>query len=64
MSVHLEKLEEKIGRIHSKIAREDIETVLSRLILMGITPEEAILLVEKTHSAILHDLYFPISERE
>lgn len=57
---YLEQLEEKIGPIHSEESREDIESVLTRLVVTGIMPEEAVLLTEKLYNAILADLYYPL----
>lgn len=44
----IEGVEELIGEIHSKFVRNELETILSRLVLIGVQPEEAIIIVAKT----------------
>jgi hypothetical protein len=58
----LDKLEEKIGEIHCQDSRDDIQYVINRLTLIGVQPEESILLVEKLYNAIMYELYAPIGE--
>lgn len=61
----IEKLEELVGDIHSPTAREDLESVISRLILVGVQPEEAILLTEKIWLAVYQEICFPnLEEKE
>lgn len=44
----IEEVEELIGDIHSPYVRNELETILSRLVLVGVQPEEAVILVAKT----------------
>jgi hypothetical protein len=55
--VLLDRLEEEIGEINSERVRNELESVLTRMIAVGFMPEEAILLISKVWDLSIEDWY-------
>ncbi len=53
----IEELEEDIGEIHSKYVRNELATILSRLVLIGAQPAEAVCLVAKIFDISMQEIY-------
>jgi len=51
-------LEELIGEIKNPSVKGELETVLSRLVLCGIQPDEAVLLVQTVFENVIEELYY------
>lgn len=58
----LEQLEEYIGEISSPIVRNSIETILTRLVLIGTMPDEAVQIVRTIWDCTLEELYNPTGD--
>lgn len=55
--VLLDRLEEEIGDVHSARVRNELESVLTRMIAVGFMPEEAIYLIAKVWDLSIEDGY-------
>lgn len=60
----IDKLEEMIGEIKSPSVKNSIETVLTRLVLIGTMPDEAIEIVRTIWECTIEDCYSPFNEVE
>lgn len=60
----IDELEEMIGEIHSPAVKNSIESTLTRLVLIGVQPDEAVQIVRTIWECTLEELYCPFSEGE
>lgn len=54
----LEKLEDLVGDFKNPLVRNELATVLSRLVLCGVQPDEAVLLVQTVFENAIEELYY------
>ncbi len=58
----IDELEEKIGEILSPTVKNSLETVLTRLVLIGTMPDEAVEIVKTVWECTLEECYAPFNE--